>query len=90
MVDPADGVREYFGEPIPDSLIKQWKSGGLKKIIALAELLPILLAKQTWRKRLANRRVIVFVDNEGAKFSCVKMSSPEVNSNEILLRMSRE
>ena len=37
MIDPADGAREYFGEPIPTALVAQWKSGGLRKVIALAE-----------------------------------------------------
>ena len=90
MVDPADGAREYFGEAIPTSLINQWKSGGLKKIIALAELLPILIAKQVWGERLGNKRVVIFVDNEGAKFSCIRMASEELNSTKILMMITQE
>jgi hypothetical protein len=90
MIDPADDAREYFGEPIPDSLVAQWKSGGHTKIIAQAELLPILISKQIWAERLKNRRCIIFVDNEGAKFSCIRMSSDEENSTKILLQMSKE
>jgi hypothetical protein len=87
MIDPEDGAREFFGEPVPDSLVAEWKSKGKEKIILQAELLPVLLAKQLWHRRMYNRRVFVFVDNEGAKFSCVNMMSDSRHCRRILFRI---
>ena len=83
IVDPADGAREYFGEPIPSALVAQWKSGSLKRVIALAEMLPILVAKQ-----LYGQQNIIFVENEGTKFSCIRILFEEPNSANRLLQIT--
>ena len=87
MVDPEDGTRQFFGEPIPEQLISEWKSEDNERIIIQAELLPILLAKQTWQARIINRRVFVFVDNESAKFACVNMMSHSFHCRRILYQI---
>ena len=89
LVDPKTGLREYFGEAIPGELVTEWKDAGAKKIIAQAELLPIALAKEFWARIIAGRKVLLFVDNEGAKFSCVKMYSDNLHSRRILACMAK-
>jgi hypothetical protein len=83
LVDPLDDTVEYFGGPIPDVLVREWRAER-QKIIAQAELLPVLLAKRCWQQRTANRRVLFFVDNESAKFACVNMMSWSVHSKRII------
>ena len=84
LFERVSGTREHFGIPIPVELVKEWKSTGSRKIIAQAELLPILLAKTVWKRFLVNRRVLVFVDNESAKSACINMFSLSVASIDIL------
>jgi hypothetical protein len=83
-IDPTTGMREFFGEPIPENLVSEWKQTGVTKVIAQAELLPVLLAIRVWENTIKNRRVLVFVDNESAKFACINMWSPIVSSKQIL------
>ena len=83
-IDPVSGFREFFGEPIPESLVQEWKQSGVTKVIAQAELLPVLLAIRVWENVIRNRRVLIFVDNESAKFACINMWSPITSSKRIL------
>ena len=84
IFDPVTGTREHFGTGIPDDLVLEWKRFGAKKIIAQAELLPILLAKIRWKQILEKRRVLIFVDNESAKSACINMYSMNMASLDIL------
>ena len=59
---------EFFGFFIPEALADWWESRtGHAVLIDLAELLPICLARSTWGERLANVRLINFIDNDGAR-----------------------
>ena len=69
---------------MPSPLLEEWKDQGNVRAIAQIELLPILLAKQLWRNRTRHRRVLMFVDNEVAKFACVSMCSFSKHSRNIL------
>jgi hypothetical protein len=71
--DPATGLKEAFGGEVPKALVDEWhKDGGKIKVIHQAELYPSLLALQRWAKNIAGRRVILFVDNDGARGSLLK------------------
>ena len=90
IVDPVDSFRECFGSIIGKELVNEWKSGGATKIIAQAELLPILVAKRLWSKRFYRRRVLCFVDNETAKFACINMDSPSEHNRNVLMALASE
>ena len=90
MLDPLDGAREFFAEPIPTSLLDEWKAQGNVKVIAQIELLPVLVAKQLWRSRVKLRRVLLFIDNEVAKYACVSMFSESLHSRRILKAIIHE
>ena len=55
----------------------------------LAELLPVIVARQTWHKQLMDQPLIVFLDNEGARESLVRGYSP-VSDVASLLRVNAE
>ena len=90
LVDPVDSLRECFGAVIDNALVAEWKSDGATKIIAQAELLPIVVSKRLWSKRLYRRRVLCFVDNESAKFACINMDSPSIHNRNILMALACE
>ena len=87
MIDPSDGVRgkQFFVYDVPEGLIADWqKIGGKQKVIHQAELLPALLSLCTWAARMRGRRIILFVDNDGARGSLIKGSSTSLPSAQIV------
>ena len=90
IIDPVDNFRQTFGSLIPAELVLEWKRLGGSKVIAQAELLPVLLAKRLWGKRCFRRRVLCFVDNESAKYACVKFDSASEPSRDILVALAGE
>jgi hypothetical protein len=75
---------------VPLTLQAEWKRGGVSRVIAQAELLPILVAKRCWGSRLLRRRVLCFVDNESAKHACINMDSASLASRNILSAIADE
>jgi hypothetical protein len=83
MIDPCDGLngRQFFVYDVPTAKVEQWKTaGGKQRVIHQAELLPALLAVSTWAARMQGRRIILFVDNDGARGSLIKGSSTSLPS----------
>ena len=83
MIDPCDGVRsrQFFVYDVPEVMVENWqKAGGKQKVIHQAELLPALMSISTWAERLRGRRIILFVDNDGARGSLIKGSSTSLPS----------
>lgn len=85
LFDPHCGKVHWFGEAVEPKLVKEWRlyipSG---KVIGQAELLPVLLARQTWANQLAGKKVHFFVDNEAARFGLIKGFSDSPPSRAIL------
>ncbi len=52
-------------------MFKLWKSEGSNHFVAQAELLPTLVAKETWQSVLEDARIIHFVDNDRVKAALV-------------------
>ena len=83
-----DGVGpvEYFGLVIPESVVNSWRTKvGQKQVIGQAELFPVLVARLTWRSRIAGKRVFYFIDNESARLALVKSYSPCLSSSKIVM-----
>ena len=76
LLDPVSGVRTALGGKIPTSLVSLWRELGSQQVITLAEAFAVLLARVELRQCIKDRRVIFFVDNEGARYSLIKGSSP--------------
>ena len=87
IYDPDDNCVECFGAVIHQSLIDTWKTKiDQTQVIGQAEIFPVLVAKLTWQKRLANRSVLYFIDNEAARLGLVKAYSPVLPSLKIILQ----
>ena len=76
---------EFFGMSITANIVSHWSSRGSKQVIGQAEILPVIVAKQTWHAVLAHCRVVWMIDNEAAREGLVKSFSPSWASRELLL-----
>jgi len=82
-------VPEVFGCTLREVDIEDWRSkADQKQVIGQAEIFPVLIAKLTWAKELAGRRVIFFVDNESAKIALIRAYSPVLASLKLSLECS--
>jgi hypothetical protein len=64
-----------FDGSIPQQIINKWTSSGSKQVIAQAELLTVVAMRYNLRHMLHRRKVIVFIDNEAARFALIKSVS---------------
>ena len=59
-----------FGRYMKKEMLNRLSVQGKKKqIIGQAELYPVICARRLWRKKLAGRDVIHFVDNDSARYA---------------------
>ncbi|CAE7029855.1 unnamed protein product [Symbiodinium sp. CCMP2592] len=89
LYDPVSGRKEVFGDHIPGSLVAAWKRGGRKQVIYFAEIFPVVVAKATWKDVIAGRRVLFFLDNEGARFTFIRSYSAQVNATSLLMQSAK-
>ena len=80
MVDPVDQTVEAFGCTMTKDMVKLLQEEGKKQVIGQAELPPMAVAKIIWSGRMYERDVIHYVDNEGARYSTIKGSTPSRES----------
>ncbi|CAE7304283.1 unnamed protein product [Symbiodinium sp. CCMP2592] len=89
LYDPVSGRKEVFGDHVPESLVAAWKRGGRKQVIYFAEIFPVVVAKATWKDVIAGRRVLFFLDNEGARFTFIRSYSAQVNATSLLMQSAK-
>ncbi|CAE7837418.1 unnamed protein product, partial [Symbiodinium microadriaticum] len=85
LFDPVTGRKEVFGDHVPKCLVERWKGGGKKQVIFFAEIFPVVVAKATWKDVVQGRRVLFFLDNEGARFTFIRSYSAQVNATDLLM-----
>lgn len=78
LLDSETGLRTAAGGLIPDKLVRAWRGFGVEQVITLAEAYAVLLARIMFRETLVRRKVLYFVDNEGARYSLIKACSPSL------------
>ena len=78
-------TREAFGAKLPENQVRHWKAmSGRDRVIHQAELLPIAIALNNWKHELKGRRVLLFIDNDAARYSMIKGTSHNPAADEIL------
>ena len=75
MIDPLQKSRRFFSFELDETLRNCLGEKEKKQIIFEAETLAAVSAVLLWKKYIGNRRCIIFVDNEGTKFSMLKARS---------------
>ena len=61
---------------VPEALVSLWRQKGRKQIIMHMELWPALVVLLKLGASLRNRRVLFFIDNNGARDALIKGTSP--------------
>ena len=83
----AGCVTQHFGTVVPKKLVESWRSTeDQQQFIGQAEILPTVVAKTTWGGFLKNKLVMFYIDNESARISLIKGSSPVEASQSLLSR----
>ena len=85
MFDPTTGRQEYFGDHVPRPLVQKWAGTGKKQLVFYAEILPVVVAKATWRTILERRTCLYFIDNEAARACFVRYFTPVFDATSLLL-----
>jgi len=81
LYDPEDSTLETFGRDIGPELLRILSGHGAKQqIVGQSELLPCHAARTIWKERLQNRRIVLYVDNEAARFGLIKGTRPTLDS----------
>ena len=79
----------YFGDDVPTEWTTKWRTSGKTQVICQAEIFPVLIAKLTWRKEMAGRAVLWFVDNHSAQSAFIRSFSPVFDNYELLVLNSK-
>ena len=84
---------EAAGGPVPEAPLTAWRqraSGEVEQVIGQAEVFPVLASLRTWRSLLRNKRVVVFIDKDSARFSLIRRFSPVQVSMELIIDVVTE
>jgi len=86
LMDPSrpDVGPKYFGTKVGGEVTRVWSLGGKTQAIGQAEILPVLLAKTTWKSEFENRPCICFIDNDSARYSLIRGYSPVLDSSRMI------
>ncbi len=76
IFDPSNDITSTFAGRVSESLMDGWKKLAGEQIICQIEAYAVLLVRHHFKLQWKNRRAISFVDNEAARFSLIKGSSP--------------
>ena len=78
---------------MPEDRLSSWRqraSGLVEQVIGQAEIFPVLASLRTWQLALRGRRVVVFIDNDSARFSLIRRFSPVLVSMELIVEVGTE
>ena len=82
------GRVEAFGFTVAAEVRDGWQELGNRQTIGQAEIYPVLVAKWTWSCQLAGLPAFYFVDNDSARFACIKRHSDVPASMKLLYEIS--
>ncbi|CAE7311611.1 gpt [Symbiodinium sp. CCMP2592] len=76
LADPVSGERLVAGGIVDDRLVQFWLDEGVEQVISQAEAFALVLARRAFKDHLQCRRCVFYVDNDAARYVCIKASSP--------------
>ena len=76
MFDGTDPPEAFGAVVIPETAAVWASKANREQVIGRAELFPILVAKPTWARKIAGRKVIDFIYNDSARLAMVESCSP--------------
>ena len=86
VIITQEGECEKWGCYVSQETVDSWRTKcNQKQVIHQAGLFPLLVSRLTWAEHIRHKRVLYFVDNEGARSSMVKAYSPVLVSLQIVM-----
>ena len=83
IYNPQGSCLEFFGEAVPKAVVDDLFSRSKNPIHEL-ELLPVLIAAETWGHMFACSQVVYFIDNESARMAYVRGHGETVRGSKII------
>ena len=84
LFDPVADTTQYWGHVVSRDTVVAWNSLGSMHAIAQAELLPVLISLHTWMTFIADRYLMVFVDNNSVLDALIRGNTSSLASLELL------
>ena len=72
LVDPEGRPCHAWGSPVPEHLLSIFMQESSRPIYEL-EILPVVAALWQWRHLLKNSQLVIYIDNEAAKSSLIRL-----------------
>ena len=72
LVDPSSAVTCWFGIHLTMSSIDPLMTEGKQTVIGELETLAVAVALMLWGGNIASSKLLIFIDNEGSRFSLIK------------------
>ena len=89
VFDPDTQSTSCFEIAVPEKLVNIWTGEVGEQIISQVEMFPMLCVRYTCASRLLNRVGISWIDNESAKYACIKGTSHSF-SMQVLCRVMQQ
>ena len=85
LFHPEEPLPRAFGSAVSESVLRSWMDAAKIHPVSLTELYAVCLSRSVWRRQLDDRKVVVFIDNQGALDACIKGWSGEERMKSLLL-----
>ena len=76
LLDQSSDRRWVAAGEISPKLVDFWLAEGIEQVISQAEAFALVLSRRACASELAGKRCIFYVDNDAARYTCIKASSP--------------
>ena len=90
VFDTESGLGRVFGGRLSTSLLHKLLPLVGKQIISQVELIAALSVRMLLSKELAHRRVIIWLDNEAARYGLIKGRSPSPSMDSLIRLFASE
>ncbi|CAE7325898.1 NaCP60E [Symbiodinium sp. CCMP2592] len=82
LISPNGSCAGYFGEEVPSSLMHDLLAASKNPIFEL-ELAPLLIAYELWGNLFEGSQLVCYLDNEGARHSCIRCFADSSESSDL-------
>ena len=85
LFHPEESLPGAFGCEVSESVLRTWMDADKIHPVSLTELYAVCLSRSIWKRQLDDRKVVVFIDNQGVLDACIKGWSGEEQMKSLLL-----
>ena len=85
LFHPEELLPRAFGCEVSEKILKSWMDADKVHPVSLTELYAVCLSRSIWKSQLDDRKVVVFIDDQGVLDACIKGWSGEEQMKSLLL-----